>query len=163
MANTAILRSKVEPAIRARLAEEFGQPFSSQILTLPGGARREFDAVSADGSVVVSVKTSSGLTSGGNLPGGKINSCTADIYYLSLLHAPVRRLVLTNPEFFAIFTHRMQGAIAAGVDVVLMPLDVNLQAEVDAVIAEASREMGGLSAEALAIAAEDEAEIEATA
>ena len=60
MANTAILRSKVEPAIRARLSEEFGQPFSSQVLPLPGGARREFDAVSRDGTVVVSIKTSSG-------------------------------------------------------------------------------------------------------
>ena len=51
MANTAMLRYKVEPVIRERLGKEFGQPFASRILALPGGARREFDAVSADGTV----------------------------------------------------------------------------------------------------------------
>jgi hypothetical protein len=30
------------------------------------------------------------------IPGGKINVCIADLYYLSLLHAPVRWLVLTG-------------------------------------------------------------------
>jgi hypothetical protein len=90
MANTAILRYKVEPLVRAALAEEFLQRFSSQVLTLPGGAVREFDAVSDDGTVVASIKTRPGLTSGGNIPGGKINGCIADLYYLSLLNAPVR-------------------------------------------------------------------------
>ena len=66
--------------------------------------------------------------------------------------------MLTNPEFHGIFTTRMRGAIAAGLDVKLVPLDAELQAEVDAVIAEASREMGPLAAEAAAVAAEDEAE-----
>jgi hypothetical protein len=149
MANTAMLRYKVEPIIRQRLAAEFGQAFASRILTLPGGARREFDAVSADGAVVVSVKTSSGLTSGGNLPGGKINSCIADLYYLSLIGATVRRLVLTNPDFYAIFTTRMHGAIAPGVEIVLSPLDAALQAEVDQVIAAASKEMASSVIEAL--------------
>lgn len=159
MANTAILRYKVEPVIRGRLAAEFNQLFASRILNLPGGAQREFDAVSADGTVVVSIKTSSGLTSGGNLPGGKINSCIADLYYLSLVDAPVRRLVLTNPEFYDIFTTRMRGAIAPGIEVVLSPLDAELQAEVDQVIAAASREMGATAMEAAAaIAVEDQAE-----
>ncbi|MEO5679491.1 MAG: hypothetical protein ABIS47_07480 [Acidimicrobiales bacterium] len=161
MANTAILRSKVEPVIRGLLEAEFGQPFSSQILTLPAGARREFDAVSSDGTVVVAIKTSSGLTSGGNLPGGKINSCITDLYYLSLLDAPIRRLVLTNPEFYEIFRHRMQGAQAPGISVVLMPLDPKLQAEVDAVILQASREMGPFAVEAAAVAAEEQAEASA--
>jgi hypothetical protein len=72
MANTAMLRYKVEPVIRERLAKEFGQPFASRILVLPGGAQREFDAVSADGTVVVSIKTSSGLTTlAGIFPAGR--------------------------------------------------------------------------------------------
>lgn len=159
MANTAMLRYKVEPVIREHLAAEFDQPFTSRILTLRGGAQREFDAVSADGAVVVSIKTSSGLTSGGNLPGGKINSCIADLYYLSLVDIPVRRLVLTNPDFYDIFTTRMRGAIAPGIEVALIPLDADLQAEVDEVIAVASREMGATAtAAATAVAVEDQAE-----
>jgi len=160
MANTAILRYKVEPVICAQLEAEFGQPFASQRLPLPGGATREFDAVSADGTVVVSIKSSSGLTSGGKRPAGKINSCTADLYYLSLLDAPVRRLVLTNPDFYEIFAEVMRGAIASGVDVVLMPLPAELQAEVDGVIADASDEIDrGKVAEAVAVVLEEEAEV----
>lgn len=159
MANTAMLRYKVEPHVRAKLEQEFGQSFSSKRLPLPGGATREFDAVSHDGSVVVSIKTSSGLTSGGRRPAGKINSCTADLYYLSLLDAPVRRLVLTNPDFHEIFTTVMRGAIAAGVTVELVELPPELQAEVDSVIAEASSEIDrGKVVEVIAVAVEDEAE-----
>jgi hypothetical protein len=37
---------------------------------------------------VVNIKTSSGLTSGGNIPSGKINGCIADLYYLSCSTRP---------------------------------------------------------------------------
>ncbi len=159
MANTAILRTKVEPVVRAGLAREFTQPFSSQVLGLRGGATREFDAVSADGTVVVSIKTSSGLTSGGHIPAGKINGCIADLYYLSLLDAPVRRLVLTNPEFYEIFVKRMVGALPDGVEVRLIRLPPELQAEVDRVIREASDEIDrGKVAKDLAAAIEEEVE-----
>jgi hypothetical protein len=159
MANTAILRYKVEPVIRAGLEQEFVQPFTSRDLTLPAGAVREFDAVSKDGTVVVSIKTSSGLTSGGNVPSGKINSCIADLYYLSLVDARVRRLVLTNPQFHEIFTRRMAGALPEGVEVTLMPLPPDLQAEVDDVIREASDEIDrGKAIPDVAAAIEDEAE-----
>jgi hypothetical protein len=159
MANTSLLRYKVEPYIRTQLEDEFGQPFRSLRLQLRGGATREFDAVSEDGTIVVSIKTSSGLTSGGKRPSGKITSCTADLYYLSLLDAPVRRLVLTNPQFHEIFTTVMRGAIAEGVDVVLLPLPSQLQSEVDVVMAEASGEIDrGKALEAIAVALEDEAE-----
>jgi hypothetical protein len=161
MANTAILRTKVEPVIRAGLESEFTQRFTSQVLSLPGGASREFDAVSADGTVVVSIKTSSGLTSGGHIPGGKINGCI-DLYYLSLLSAPVRRLVLTNPEFYEIFVKRMTGALPEGVEVRLVPLPPELQTEVDLVIREASEEIDrGKAAQEVAAAIEEEVEAQA--
>ena len=159
MANTAILRYKVEPVIRAGLEEKFAQPFTPQVLILSGGAAREFDAVSGDGTVVVSIKTSSGLTSGGNIPSGKINGCIADLYYLSLLDAPVRWLVLTNPEFHEIFSKRMTGALPDGVEVKLVPLPEGLQAEVDGVIREASDEIDrGKAVREVAAAIEEEAE-----
>lgn len=159
MANTAKLRYKVEPVICAALEHEFGQPFSSQVLSLPGGATREFDAVSADRSVVVSIKSSSGLTSGGNFPGGKVNGSIADLYYLSLVGAPVRRLVLTNPAFYAIFINRMEGALPEGVEVRLVELPAELQVEVDEVVRNAADEIDrGKAAQAVAAAIEEEAE-----
>lgn len=113
MANT-LLRYEVEPYVRVQLATQFGKVFRSQRLPLPGGVTREFDAVSDDGSIVVSIKTSSGLTSGRNLPGGKIKAAIADLYSLSLISAPVRWLVLTNPKFHEIFPRVMDGAVSPG-------------------------------------------------
>lgn len=109
MADTSYLRSAVEGYVRDQLAAEFGQPFSARVLQLQPGGYHEFDAVSDDGSVVASVKSASGLTSGGNIPSGRIKDCLAELYYLSLVDAPIRRLVLTTPAFFAIFTSKTNG------------------------------------------------------
>lgn len=159
MANTSLLRDEVEPYIRAQLETEFGKVFTSQRLPLPGGATREFDAVSDDGSIVVSIKTSSGLTSGGNLPGGKIKAAIADLYYLSLISAPTKWLVLTNPKFHEIFSRVMDGAVSPEIEVRLMPLSAELQSRVDGVIAAAVDEMDrGKAVQAVATAIEEEAE-----
>lgn len=89
----------------------------------------------------------------------KINGCIADVYYLSLLDAPVRRLILTNPSFHGIFTKRMAGALPDGVEVKLVPLPADLQAEVDGVIREASDEIDrGKAAQEVAAAIEEEVE-----
>lgn len=141
MANTSALRYRVEPWVREQLAQRFGQTFSSQVLELVPRGRHEFDAVSEDRSVVVSIKTNSGLTSGGNFPNGKVNAVTAELYYLSLVEAPTRILLLTNPEFHTILLGHLKGAIAAGVEIELMPLPPDLQGVVDKAIAAASAEM----------------------
>lgn len=70
MADTRYLRKTVEPYVRARLAEEYGRPFTSQQVRLRAGAYREFDAVSDDGEIVCGVKTASGRTARGNIPSG---------------------------------------------------------------------------------------------
>ena len=116
MANTTYLRREVEAFVRARLGDEFQQPFTADFLPLRPGGRHEFDAVSSDRSVVASVKSASGLTSGGRVPSAKIKDCVAELYYLSLIEAPVRRLILTTPAFFEIFVKRTQGAVAEGIE-----------------------------------------------
>ncbi len=142
MANTAFLRYTVEPWVRERLAETYGQAFAPRVLRLKPGGAHEFDAVSADGSVVGGIKSNSGLTSGGNHPTAKVATCLNEVYYLTLVSAPTRLLVLTNPHFHAIFTKVTTGAIADGVEVVLVPLPAEMQHEVDQVTKRASREMG---------------------
>jgi len=143
MADTAFLRYGVEPWVREQLAARYGQAFSSQVLDLTSGGSREFDAVSRDGSVVAAIKTSSGLTSGGKFPGGKVNSCIADLYYLTLVDVPTRLLVLTDPEFHDIFTNRMTGAVANGIDVELLVLPPSIQKRVDQIRDKSSAEMAG--------------------
>ena len=159
MADTMYLRRAVEDYVRDQLAKEFGQAFTAEFLALRPGGRHEFDAVSADRSVVASVKSASGLTSGGNIPNGKINDCLAELYYLSLVEAPLRRLVLTTPAFFDIFTRRTVGAVSSDIAVMCVPLPPDIQAKVDSVVRAASREVTRAAA-AAAIASEVEAQLQ---
>ena len=142
MANTRYLTTVVETWVRSQLDERFGQTFDKRRLRLITGRDVEFDAVSADASIVAAIKTSSGLTSGGNFPTGKVNSCIADLWYLNLVEAPRRLLVLTNPMFYEIFAARMEGAIPSGIEVLVLPLSAEIQSEVDRVVKTASAEMG---------------------
>ena len=160
MANTSYLRREVESYVRGQLAAEFGQPFAAIVLPIDPGGRHEFDAVAADRTVVASVKSASGLTAGGRNPSGKIKDCLAELYYLSLVAAPIRRLVLTTPAFFQIFTRATLGAVARGIEVVCVPLPADIQAQVDLIVGQASREVTPAAAVA-AIAAQVEGELDA--
>ena len=92
------------------------------MLRLAPGGTHEFDAVSDDGRIVVSIKANSGLTSGGNHPTGKVATCLNEVYFLTLVDADVRLLALTNPAFHTIFTRITAGQIAPGIGVELLPL-----------------------------------------
>lgn len=146
VANTSYLRYQVEPWIRDQLRDNYHQAFTSQVLELRTGGRREFDAVSEDNRIVASVKAHSGVTSGGKNPSAKINSALLEIYFLMLVPADERVLILTNPEFFEIFSHSTKGRVVPEVRVELMPLPPDMQAQVEAVTKRASDEMAGESA-----------------
>ena len=88
MADTTFLKNEVEEYVRAQLKLEYATTFTSRMLQLVPGGMHEFDAVSADGRIVAGIKASSGLTSTGKNPSGKINSAVAELYYLSLVDAP---------------------------------------------------------------------------
>lgn len=158
MANTAYLRREVEKHVRGVLEARYGIPFTSQVLKLRTGGRHEFDATSVDRRIVVSVKTASGLTAGGKNPSGKVKDCLAELYYLSLVDAPERILVLTTPAFYAIFTKVTAGAVAEGIAIECIQLPAEIQAEVDRIVAAASREVSP-AREREAVATEVEAEI----
>jgi hypothetical protein len=159
VADTSYLRHVVEGYVRAQLTQEFGQPFAPEFLPLAPGGRHEFDAVAVDRSVVASVKSASGLTAGGRVPSGKIKDCIAELYFLSLVEAPTRRLVLTTPAFFDIFARHTAGAVASGIDVVCVPLPADIQGQVDLIVREASREVTP-AAKAAAVAAQVETQLE---
>lgn len=97
--------------------------------------------MSTDGTVVASIKSASGLTSGGRIPSGKIKDCLAELYYLSLVDAPIKLLVLTTPEFFDIFTKASKGAVAEGIEIINFPLAPEMQAKVDQIRSRASKEV----------------------
>ena len=153
MANTTYLKNEVECFVRGELQRRFGQRFTSRQLKLVTNGSHEFDAVSEDGKIVVSIKASSGLTSGGNLPSGKFNDNIAELYFLSLVEAEQRILVLTSPEFHRLLTRKLEDRIAPGLSIECISLPDDIQRDVDTVVLEASREMKRV---AEAVAAESE-------
>lgn len=143
MADTSFLRYTVEPWVRDRLTERYDVGFESRRLRLSPGGTREFDAVSRDLSVVASIKAHSGLTSGGRNPSAKISSALLEVYFLSLIESHRRLLILTNPDFYEIFTRRTNGQVPDFISVELISLPPTMQIAVDQVTSRASREMDG--------------------
>lgn len=146
MADTRVLKNQVEPYVRKQLEEKFGQPFAKQFL--PVGQRadgsqatHEFDAVSIDGRIVAGIKSSSGKTSGGRRPSGKIAAAYKELYFLSLVKAERRILVLTDPEFYRILESDCDGKLATGLELMLIPLPPELEKRVQAMREVASQEM----------------------
>lgn len=146
MADTRVMKHRVEPYVREKLEAEFGQAFTQQFLpvgrrTDGSAAMHEFDAVSADRRIVAGIKSSSGRTSGGRRPSGKINAAYKELYFLSLVDANHRILVLTDPEFHQIMRNDSDGKLAPGLELMLIALPRELKEQVQAVHRAASKEM----------------------
>jgi hypothetical protein len=137
MANTTFLKTKIEPFVRDFLANKFGQPFRSAFLPHSGvknkPASHEFDAVSEDRKTVCGIKSASWYTSGGTRGAGKIQGVYAELYFLSLVEANQKYLVLTDPEFFENFKRDAQGKLAPNIDLLYCELPEDLKREVAAI------------------------------
>lgn len=81
------------PKIRADFFYKF-------VLKLETGGRFEFDAVSADNTIVANISTSSARTAGHKYAAGPIQKIRADMLFL--LMAPVQRrlIVFTQPDMY---------------------------------------------------------------
>ena len=141
MADTTFIKTTVEPYVRDILRREFGAPFDSEAVTLSTGGTHEFNAVSQDGSTIATIKTASGRTSSGALPSGKFKNAEADLYYLTLVSAPTRLLVLTDPEFYELLSARLDGRLAPGISLRLIELPNDIRSELRTVQRAASKEV----------------------
>ena len=146
MADTTRLKSKIEPFVRAWLAEKFGRPFRTQFLPLSGvkgkPAQHEFDAVSEDKKIVCGIKTASWTTSGGKRGSGKIQGAYAELYFLNLVEAGQKYLVLTDNEFYEKLKNDSRGKLAPDTDLLYCELPEDLQREVAAIRTESRKELG---------------------
>src|SRR5579859_5749518 len=142
MADTNVLKTRVEPYVRSWLEARYGQQFHSEFLPLAGCAgRHEFDAISADGKIVGAIKCSSGKTSGKKNPSGKLASLFQELYFLASVDAEKRLVVLTNREFFEIVQVRTNGKLSRNIEILDCPLTAELENIAAAVCREASDEM----------------------
>jgi len=146
MADTRLLKSKIEPYVRSWLAERFSQSFRSEFLELSGvkdrPAEHEFDAVSEDRKIVCGIKTASWTTSGGRRGAGKIQGAYAEFYFLNLVKAQQKYLVLTDPEFFENLRRDSRGKLPPNIDLLYCELPEDLQREVAAIRAKSQQELG---------------------
>jgi hypothetical protein len=140
MANTTALQAAIEWA-RETLAAEHRTQFSKRPVHLRTGGTHTFNAVAADGRIVATVMNSSGATSGGKKPTGKIRGAIAELYFLSLVVAPSRILVVTNASFLSYLEQQLEGALTEGLSLVHLELPPDLAAAVAAVSQSASDEM----------------------
>lgn len=129
MANTAALQEAID-WVRRDLAERYGVAFQKRPVQPRTGKLRTFNAVAADGTVVATVTNSSGPTSGGKKPVGKVRGAIAELYFLSLVDAPSRALILTDPAFLPYVMAELDGALPAYLKVLLVPLPEDLSNKV---------------------------------
>lgn len=140
MANTAPLQQAIE-WVRRDLGERHKTVFTKAPVHLRTGGIHTFNAVATDGSLVATVTNHSGVTSGGKKPVGKIKSAIADLYWLSLVDAPQRSLVVTNHDFLTILEIELKGALVERLSLVHVELPADLAADVARVSRAASDEM----------------------
>jgi len=142
MANTNELKERIEPYVQVKLFERFGVPFSKKMLPLAGcTGEHEFDAVSLDGKIAASIKSSSGRTSGGSNPAGKFHAAFEELYFLNLVRAEKKLLVLTNKDFYYLFKKKSGGRVAPGLELWYCPLTAELEELTRKISADASDEI----------------------
>ena len=147
MARTTELRTKVEPFIRKELEKSYpGHIFTEKGLPLRKKrdgtyAIHKFDAVSENDTIVASIKSHTWLTSGGKLPSGKIGQIYQSLYFLSLVDAKTKLLIMTDREAYEGFLTVSDGKVAEGIEIKFYPLPPDLQLLVTKVHQKASQEM----------------------
>ena len=147
MVNTTVFKTEVEPFVRLWLSERYGVDFTPDQVELTGAAppRRShgFDAVSVDRRVIAGINGSSGKTSGGKNPSGKIHKAYQELYFLAMAKAEHRLLVLTDPGFYEIMKRETQGRLVDGLEILYCELPIEIKEKVRSVQMAASTEVGG--------------------
>ncbi len=146
MAKTTRLR-EVELFVRKELERHYaGHTFTEKPLPLckrrdGTSAFHKFDAVSEDNTIVASIKSHSWKTRGGKHPAGKIAGLFQALYFLSLVNAQNKLLILTDKEAYDGFLRVSDGKISNDIEIRLCPLPPELEVMVNKVRQQASEEM----------------------
>jgi hypothetical protein len=142
VANTHPIKTEIEPYVRDWLAEKFGISFHKKFVQLAEcEGLHEFDAVSADRRIVAGIKSSSAKTSGEKNPSGKIASAFQELYFLVLVKAEIKILVLTDRDFFDLLIKRTRNKLPSNIQLLYCPLSVELDSLVRSITFEASDEI----------------------
>jgi len=105
------------------MTARFEQPFRRERVRLRSGGVFDFDAVSADDTVVATISTSSARTASGKLGVGKMMKLRSDMLFL-LLAAPGRPvMILTESDMYeACLKERASGRVPQEIEFFHAPL-----------------------------------------
>ncbi|MDO8747734.1 MAG: hypothetical protein Q7J72_01280 [Candidatus Omnitrophota bacterium] len=143
MANTTGLKNPVEQYVRDWCSRSFGvavEDSEKEIRLVTGGVHR-FDVVAKDRSLVAGIKTSS-LRDNGRVGTGTIKSTYTEIYFLSIVKADKKLMILTDKRYCDYFQGKSKGKIVQDVEIIYCPLPKRLAEEVAAVHKECRKEIG---------------------
>ncbi len=127
MADTHIQLEAEDWIRREWLPIKYNQQFRRERLRLNSGGVFDFDAVSSDNTIVANISTSSGITSGGKNPSGKIQKLRTDMLFLLLVKAEKRLIVLTEKGMYDLcLKEKSNGRVPLEVEFVLVELPESL-------------------------------------
>jgi hypothetical protein len=109
------------------MPNEFAQPFFRERVRLRSGGVFDFDAVTADQSIVATISTSGATTSSGKNAVGKLMKLRSDMLFL-ILAAPKRALmILTEKDMYdAMQKERAGGRVPPEIEFYCAPLPTEL-------------------------------------
>lgn len=147
MADTRV-QLEVEDWVRTSwMAEKFGTKFRRERLLLRSGGKFDFDAVSADDSIIATISTSNSLTAGGKHGVGKMMKLRSDMLFLILAKASRRLVVLTERDMYERCLAEAEGGrVPPEVEFVLADIPADLRTRLIAAKAKSSSEVSPQSA-----------------
>lgn len=143
MADTNVLKTLAEPHVRQWCSSKYGIEFEDhekEVSLVTGGVHR-FDVVSKDGAVVAGIKTSA-LRDDGKVSPGVIKSTFTELYFLSLIKARVKLMILTDKGYWEHFRRISMGKVSEGIEIVHCPLSKEIKEKVAVVHDNCRKEIG---------------------
>lgn len=142
MADTRVQLEAEDWIRREWLPKQFGMRFHRERVRLASGGFFDFDGVSEDGKIVVTISTSAGMTAGGKKGSGKLMKIRSDMYFLLLARCERRIVVLTQKCMLDVcMKERDGGRVAAGIEFALAPLPAELSQRLSDARGKASNEV----------------------
>lgn len=128
MANTGV-QQEVENWIRCYwLPDRLRHDFSKQKLSLTPGGVFDFDAVSEDKTIAVSISTSAYRTAKGKPGSGKTRKIQSDMYFLILCDVKHRIVVLTEKDMYEwCMKEKENGRVHESIEFMLVDIPDNLR------------------------------------
>jgi len=142
MANTNALK-EIEQYVRNWCSNKYGtrfEDYEKEVRLVTGGIHR-FDVVAKDGSIIAGIKTSA-LRENGRVGAGVIKSTFTELYFLSLVKADKRLMVLTDKEYCAYFQKISNGKVADGIEIIYCSLPKEVEGNISIVHNNCRKEIG---------------------